>query len=55
MGENIFSSSPYTIIYCEFDEVPFNWDVDWNPYNITVYWNGEWEYNSEGIPTPINQ
>jgi hypothetical protein len=55
MGREIFANSPNVVIYCEFNEAQFNWDINWNSSNNTVYWNGEWEYDGNGIPTPINQ
>ena len=50
IGENTFNK---TIVYCEAETLPDFWDYNFICEDAKVYWAGEWEYNSEGIPTPI--
>ena len=42
-----------TNVYCEAESKPASWDDEFICEDAKVYWAGEWEYNSEGIPTPI--
>lgn len=42
-------------IFCESESKPVGWDKDWAIKDAKVYWKGEWEYNSEGIPVPISE
>lgn len=41
------------IVYCEAEEKQPSWHEDAFIDAKEVYYAGEWEYNSEGIPTPI--
>ena len=43
----------YGNIYCEHKYYPSSWDRYFYTGDAKVYWKGEWEYNSEGIPQPI--
>ena len=43
----------YGSIYCEHEYRPFGWNINFATGDAKVYWKGEWEYNSEGIPQPI--
>ena len=57
MGKNIFNqlSSNFSItIYCELTKIPDTWNSNWNKDNYTVYLQGEWKYDKEGIPMPTN-
>ena len=42
------------IIYCEVEEKPSGWSENCFSDGTTVYYKGEWEYNSEGVPVPID-
>ena len=44
------------VIYSLTEKPNYNriWVEDWKDESIPVYWAGEWEYNEQGIPTPIN-
>ena len=42
------------IIYCEAEEKPSDWYEKCFYEGTTVYYKGEWEYNSEGVPAPID-
>ena len=52
MGCEVFISGN---IFCEAEYKPFDWRDNWATKNAKVYWKGEWEYNSEGIPVPISE
>ena len=41
-----------SVIYCEATSMQSGWDENCFFEGTTVYYKGEWEYNSEGIPTP---
>ena len=41
-------------IYCEVESQLENWNSNWNYNNYPVYWAGEWEYDSNGNPIPLN-
>ena len=43
----------YGNIYCSERSRPNDWDEEFATGDAKVYWKGEWEYNSEGIPQPI--
>ena len=40
-------------IYCEVSSQPSSWNTDWNG-DRPVYWAGEWEYDDNGNPVPLN-
>ena len=40
-------------IYCEQPSKPENWDSKFVFGNAKVYWAGEWEYDENGIPKPV--
>ena len=44
------------VIYSLTDEPTYNriWVENWKDESIPVYWAGEWEYNEQGIPSPIS-
>lgn len=50
IGSKAFSRG---LIFCEADTKPPYWEDDFAIGKTKVYYAGEWEYNSEGIPTPI--
>ena len=52
MGCEVFTSGN---IFCEAEYKPFDWRDNWATNKAKVYWKGEWEYNSEGIPVPISE
>ena len=41
------------ILYIEAESKPGKWDKFFYGGTAKVYWAGEWEYNEEGIPVPI--
>ena len=41
-------------IYCEASSQPNGWNLDWNYFDRPVYWFGEWSYDNNGNPVPIN-
>ena len=53
IGAYAFLACSSLTIYCEVSSKPSGWDSAWNSANRTVYWNGEWEYDADGNPTPI--
>ena len=53
IGAYAFLACRSLTIYCEVSSKPSGWDSAWNSANRTVYWNGEWEYDADGNPTPI--
>ncbi|MBQ8371603.1 MAG: leucine-rich repeat domain-containing protein [Clostridia bacterium] len=48
-----FYSCPGLTVYCEAQEKPSDWSIYWNVSGSPTYWAGEWEYDTEGKPTPI--
>ena len=52
IGVSAFESGT---IFCEHEVKPYKWSKGWATKNAKVYWKGEWEYNSEGIPVPISE
>ena len=48
-----FNCSRLTI-YCEVSEKQDGWDSWWNYSNRQVYWAGQWEYDANGNPVPLN-
>ena len=58
IGDDAFFGCNGLKIYCDASSKPSDWSVDWNYYKnynhyLPVYWAGEWEYDSNGNPTPI--
>lgn len=51
IGENAFECS---VLYCNVESKPAGWDKKFCSENTKVYWKGEWEYDKDGIPSPIN-
>lgn len=41
-------------VFCEVTEKPNNWSEYFVTENAKVYYKGEWKYDENGIPTPIN-
>ena len=41
-GETLFLMCHKLTVYCEVDEKPAGWHVDWNKYNRPVVWNEEY-------------
>ena len=41
-GETLFLMCHKLTVYCEVDEKPDGWHVDWNKYNRPVVWNEEY-------------
>lgn len=57
IGKCIFDSMSITFsldIFIDLSVIPDTWNSKWNNYNYPIYLQGEWGYNDEGIPTPIN-
>ncbi len=57
IGKCIFNSMSVTFsldIFIDLSSIPDTWNSEWNDDNYPIYLQGEWEYNDEGIPTPIN-
>lgn len=52
IGRYAFENCTSLTIYCEASSKPSEWDSNWNYNNNSVYWAGEWEYDSEGNPIP---
>lgn len=50
VGYNIL---PNGEIFCENQKRPKGWDEYFDYEASNTYWAGEWEYNEEGVPTPI--
>ena len=42
-------------VFCDKEPRPEGWNSRCIGEMAKVYWKGEWEYNSEGIPQPINK
>ena len=57
IGNCIFNSMSITFsldIFIDLSVIPDTWNSRWNNENYPIYLQGEWGYNDEGIPTPIN-
>ncbi|MBR6516560.1 MAG: leucine-rich repeat domain-containing protein [Bacilli bacterium] len=57
IGKCIFNSMSITFsldIFIDLSVIPDTWNSRWNNENYPIYLQGEWGYNDEGIPTPIN-
>ena len=57
IGKCIFNSMSITFsldIFIDLSVIPNTWNSKWNNENYPIYLQGEWGYNDEGIPTPIN-
>ena len=50
---NAFYLCFYLTIYCEAGSAQSGWDSEWNSWDCDVYFNGEWTYDGNGVPTPI--
>ena len=50
IGYRAFSSGN---IYIEVESKPEKWDNSFYGGTAKVFWAGEWEYNENGIPVPI--
>lgn len=50
IGEKAFNK---TTLYCEVESKPEDWAEDFICEGAKVYWAGEWEYDEDGIPTPL--
>jgi hypothetical protein len=53
IGDSAFSNCDNIIIYSDVDSKPNGWHSCWNNSNRLVYWSGQWEYDSNGKPTPL--
>ena len=42
-------------IFCEQTEKPKDWDSEFAVGTAKVYWAGEWEYDKDGNPRPIEK
>ena len=51
---SVFEGCSNLSIYCEAESRPNTWNEKWNDSNITVYWAGQWEYDANGNPVPLN-
>ena len=51
IGKDCFSNGN---IFCLIESKPEKWDREFYGGTAKVYWAGEWEYNEQGIPVPIN-
>ena len=49
ISKNVFN---YGNIFCEDERGSDNLSYGFATHEAIVYYSGEWEYNSEGIPTP---
>lgn len=45
----------YGNIYCEVDKKPEGWENHFAYKSAKVYWAGEWEYDDNGVPHPIEK
>lgn len=54
IGRHAFSDCENLIIYCQAELQPSEWHQNWNSSNRPVYWAGQWEYDSNGNPVPLN-
>ena len=52
IGDLAFSCCTNLTIFCEATSKPSEWDNLWNIDNRSVYWAGQWHYDSNGNPTP---
>jgi hypothetical protein len=50
VGEKAFNKGE---IFCELPSRPVLWDKDFVSGTAKVYWQGEWEYDKNGIPKAI--
>ncbi|MBQ8292242.1 MAG: leucine-rich repeat domain-containing protein, partial [Bacilli bacterium] len=50
VGFEAFTSG---IIYIEAEIIPDKWDQNFAGKDVKFYTGNEWEYNEDGIPTPI--
>ena len=49
-----FRYSVNLTIYCEASSKPSGWQEGWNSSSRSVYWAGEWGYDANGNPVPLN-
>ena len=58
IGHYIFSDCNRVVVYCELSSQPTDWhtswDSGWNPTSFQIYWAGQWEYDENGNPEPLN-
>jgi len=54
IGDSAFNLCGDLTIYCEATSKPSGWNTNWNKYGCSVYWAGQWEYDSNGNPIPKN-
>ena len=52
MWKEIFIGVENVNIFAEAASKPSDWHQDWNSENQPVYWQGEWHYDENGVPTP---
>lgn len=52
MWKEIFIGVENVNIFAEAASKPSDWHQDWNSENKPVYWQGEWHYDENGVPTP---
>ena len=48
-----FYECPSLTLYCEASSQPSSWHISWNENERPVYWAGEWEYDANGNPVPL--
>lgn len=53
IGKSAFNLCWELTIYCEATSKPSGWDTNWNSYNCSVYWAGQWKYDENNKPTPL--
>lgn len=52
VGKGVFYSCG-AYIFCEAESQPSGWDSDWNGENRPVCWAGEWTYDGNENPVPL--
>ena len=53
IGQSAFNLCWELTIYCEATSKPSGWDTNWNSYNCSVYWAGQWKYDENNKPIPL--
>ena len=54
IGQQAFSFCSSLTIYCEVSSKPSGWNSSFYLFDGSVYWAGEWEYDADGNPIPLN-
>ena len=53
IGKSAFNLCWDLTIYCEAISKPSGWDTNWNSYDCSVYWAGQWKYDENNKPIPL--